>query len=586
MDEGVPKVRGRIGRLDSTSGRAAAQVSGADYVGGLVGAAVYADVYESSSVGSVTATGSLVGGLVGSIDAFNGEKLYSSSTVNGVTGVGGLIGVVGDLLGQDNTLSHVGATGDVTATGDSVGGLIGYAKGLTLSAGYAMGDVTAYANVGGLMGQIVNSAASESFATGDVISNGGSAGGLVGYSDNSDLENTYATGYITSSGNTAGGLVGRAEDSTIDHSYTTSQITLLGTAQDAGALVGSAEEVDILNTRWELASNGTLLQSVGDKDMLPKLTEVNIAGFSSTDLKKESSFTPLESDEQSEAWSIDALGAEGKVWRIYEGYTTPLLRVFMQDSMIAQKQTSEYNGQVVEPYRSYPQSSSPVSYEADASGFAYVIYAETPPVRDFAGTLVGEKDAGTYGYDVFSTQFGRNYQVYDYDAETPVLVSTNGLTWEITKRPLSITGLTADNKVYDATTDATYSGTVSVDTSNIVVTGSWEDAYWNLSSEERAEYDLANREVVTVSEGTLSLAFEDKNVGNDKQLVVTGLSLEGGDAHNYALVASGVTADITKANLTVTGLTAQDKVYNRLTTATLGGTAAVTALGRDRKSVV
>ena len=40
-------------------------------------------------------------------------------------------------------------------------------------------------------------------------------------------------------------------------------------------------------------------------------------------------------------------------------------------------------------------------------------------------------------------------------------------------------------------------------------------------------------------------------------------------------------ADITKANLAVTGLTASGKVYNANTTATLGGTAVIAVLGTD-----
>ena len=82
--------------------------------------------------------------------------------------------------------------------------------------------------------------------------------------------------------------------------------------------------------------------------------------------------------------------------------------------------------------------------------------------------------------------------------------------------------------------------------------------------------------------GTASGAFANKNVGTAKAIAVTGHTLSGADAGNYTLVEqSGLTADITKANLVVTGLTASGKTYDTTTTASLGGTAAVSALAGD-----
>jgi hypothetical protein len=52
-------------------------------------------------------------------------------------------------------------------------------------------------------------------------------------------------------------------------------------------------------------------------------------------------------------------------------------------------------------------------------------------------------------------------------------------------------------------------------------------------------------------------------------------------AANYSLAAASLTADITAASLTISGVTANDKVYDGTTVATLGGTAAVSPLGTD-----
>ncbi|OOE85642.1 hypothetical protein BZG74_13785 [Salinivibrio sharmensis] len=87
-------------------------------------------------------------------------------------------------------------------------------------------------------------------------------------------------------------------------------------------------------------------------------------------------------------------------------------------------------------------------------------------------------------------------------------------------------------------------------------------------------------------EGTAAGAFADKNVGDNKAVTVTGLTLTGDDAGNYTLVApNGLTASISKANLDVTGLTAESKTYDATTNANLSGTAAINALGNDQVSL-
>ncbi|NHQ60962.1 hypothetical protein G9409_10285, partial [Chlorobium sp. BLA1] len=126
---------------------------------------------------------------------------------------------------------------------------------------------------------------------------------------------------------------------------------------------------------------------------------------------------------------------------------------------------------------------------------------------------------------------------------------------EITRANLTISGLLASNKVYDATTAATLTGTAKVT-------------------------PLGN-DVVSVG-GSATGTFADKNVGTSKAVTVSGNTISGTDAGNYTLLQqSGLSADITKANLTVSGLLASNKVYDATTAATLTGTAKVTPLGSD-----
>ena len=61
----------------------------------------------------------------------------------------------------------------------------------------------------------------------------------------------------------------------------------------------------------------------------------------------------------------------------------------------------------------------------------------------------------------------------------------------------------------------------------------------------------------------VAAVFSDKNVGTGKTVTVSGYTLSGADASNYTLVEpTGLTANITPASLAITGVTANNKVYD------------------------
>ena len=144
------------------------------------------------------------------------------------------------------------------------------------------------------------------------------------------------------------------------------------------------------------------------------------------------------------------------------------------------------------------------------------------------------------------------------DAANYTLISTTATTTAdiIAASITGVTGITALNKVYDATTAA------ALDTSGVSFTG------------------RIGSDVLTVASGTG--AFADKNVGTGKTVTVTGLTLGGADAGNY--VFSGgtatTTASITPATISsVTGIAAFNKSYDATTAATLD-TSGVNFAGR------
>jgi hypothetical protein len=112
--------------------------------------------------------------------------------------------------------------------------------------------------------------------------------------------------------------------------------------------------------------------------------------------------------------------------------------------------------------------------------------------------------------------------------------------------------ITAANKPYDTTTTATITG------SSLTGVESGDD--------------------VSLTIGAAN--FDTKDVGNGKTVTATGLNLTGANAGKYMLTSftATTTANITPLVLTVTGITANNKVYDGNTTATLN-TAGATLVG-------
>lgn len=135
------------------------------------------------------------------------------------------------------------------------------------------------------------------------------------------------------------------------------------------------------------------------------------------------------------------------------------------------------------------------------------------------------------------------------DVNNYTLTDTTASTLaDITAKNLTLTGVTASNKVYDGNT------TASIDTSGAGYTG------------------LIGGDTVTVDISGASGLFADKNAGLGKTVNISGLALGGVDAANYTLTGSGatITADITKAAISaISGITANNKIYDATTIASL-----------------
>ena len=114
----------------------------------------------------------------------------------------------------------------------------------------------------------------------------------------------------------------------------------------------------------------------------------------------------------------------------------------------------------------------------------------------------------------------------------------------ITSKPVSVSGITAVDKVYDGNSDA------ALNYENVVYDGM-----------------IATDDLAIDGTGT----FSDKNAGSGKLVTITDLVLSGADAGNYLLDVVTLTAQaaITSKPVSVSGITAVDKVYDGNSDATL-----------------
>ncbi len=166
--------------------------------------------------------------------------------------------------------------------------------------------------------------------------------------------------------------------------------------------------------------------------------------------------------------------------------------------------------------------------------------------RNLTGVIIGDtvsytggtatfdnKNAGT-GKTVTATGLGLS----GGDAGNYTVNTTAVTTADIAKADITaVTGITANNKVYDATT------AVSLNTGVASYTG------------------IIGGDNLTVA--TAAGAFVDQNAGVGKTVNVSGISLGGADAGNYNLTTTTATttADISQRAITVTATAGQSKTF-------------------------
>jgi hypothetical protein len=187
----------------------------------------------------------------------------------------------------------------------------------------------------------------------------------------------------------------------------------------------------------------------------------------------------------------------------------------------------------------YGDNSFAVSTSGGSGDGAVTFESSEPSVAEVVGSTVTVKNTGTFKI----TATKATDENYNQTTAQSGNIAVN-------PKPVTITGLSASDKVYDSSVSAKIIGTPSIPE--------------NLDGEN-----------LTVVQGDAN--FENKNAGDGKIVAFSGFSLGGTAVENYTLSAqpASVTANITPKPVTILGVAAENKVYDGRTSAQISGTASI-----------
>ena len=532
-------------------------------------------------------------------------KISQNSTSN--------VGLIGH-LGQGGVVRDLGVSGGANSTingGDTVGALVGLNEG-TVSNTYANLNVTSNSgnNVGGLVGTNASTGKiTNSYATG-TVTGVDAVGGLVG-TNAGVINNTYATGTIKATGVSghAGALVG--------------QVNTGSSLSNTWSQVGSNTSWDMTYT-WTAGNNGPVLQGLMNHAVVSaNPTSLTYGNYTFTDVSTNATES---STMGSLSYGVQDVNGKSLTGQVSQGVYTLTVGGLKNDTTqsgyifhyqaanltvnaatvvvgnpggntsnansntaitVSDKVYDKGTGASV----SNPGTATVIYGNANGTTNNSTNYSATVPATATTAQSSPNFDGSSYSV---SAAFASPNVAVDAAGKpttqtvnlTTTLSNTNNYKLDTTNsqstalatiNPASVTlsGVSAANKVYDTTTNAkiTNNGTATVafgDSSYAggVVTPTPKDPNFTAYSLSDAQFASASNLVNTVNFKTI-------------------LNLTGADVNNYVLSASSQTsasANISKAMVTVSGVSAADKMYDKTTNASVTSGSATVQLGDSGKA--
>ncbi len=315
------------------------------------------------------------GGFVGRMTNMNGRTItrcFFTGSAGSVVGGGSSTiagGFVGDMGSGSITNCYTTATVR-NPSGSNTGGFAGrisagsvsncYVGGHTYSGAYldSEGNISGYQNVGGFVGAVSGSATiSDSYTTASVRGTGNNIGGFVGQSSGScTIKNNYCTGLVIGNGSYVGAFAGYAYDvgkftGTNRALYpVNTNRSLIGSSNDSGVIVwaNSYSDINTAGTRYtavpfdaSLAGASFPYRAVLDNTHhgdWPVITNTGTRNLSSATIE----FIDVDYDEEGRpvfVYDPAGLDLSNHVRVTYPGVTDPL--TFGEDYILIYNQTAD-----------------------------------------------------------------------------------------------------------------------------------------------------------------------------------------------------------------------------------------------------
>ena len=562
-------------------------VSGLTTVGALAGIS-FGTISNITVSGTVSATASIVGGVIGLAEVGSTGNCITSSVNVSATGINTASNFVGGFAGNitGGTYTNIAVTGSVT-TGQHnryVGGFAGYNNGTIKNAQYTGTMTTPYDGyTGGFVGYTdATSVIQGAYTTADI--NAGDAGydsnaGFIGFNvgtidssystgnvtlgqslnsgafvglNTNNISNSYSTGSITVTpgpvpgGNGAqapiqnyGGLVGLNSAGALTNDYATGNVNAMGnnpnSSQNVGGLVG-------------FLAAGSISHSYSTGNVIVMGASTQIGGLVGLGA---GTMTNVYASGNVSATAASGGAAPTNVGGLIGKMASTLTNGYSVGQVSTSAGATSVGGLIGALNGTISGGSfwdTTTSGQTSSAGGANVVGMNTANMQTQANFTSATTANGNINpnWD-FNNTWAMGTGSYLYPIFNPpnapvVTPGANCPTPAVSYYSLTLSNVSVSNKVYDGTTTAMIMGTLEG-----VLPGD------------------------SVSISSSNGAFDNKNVGNNKPVTISQPTLSGANAGKYLLLpisSTSTTADITPLGITVTA-TGVNKIYDGTTMATV-----------------
>ena len=496
------------------------------------------------------------------------------------------VGLFGSLY--DAKVTNLGVSNVDISGKNHTGGLAGYSYNSIISNTYTTGKVEGAIRVGGLVGYNTNSSEiANSYAQTNVKATQ-YVGGLVGCNGgNSTISNTYSTGTVTQ-GTIRGGLIGQNLGGTITNSYwdtdTSGQTNGVGDGDDTGVTGLTTKEMgygQIFDTAsWNIEVDNTLTSgnapllrynddgtatwiiaaleftyTLGNETLVYSGTQ-DLSSIYTTSSIFGSDYSFLDSDDYTFTDSSDTSISSVKNVGTYTAIGLKSKNSFLTIASSGNtKGTITINKKEITATYSAEDKTYDGTTLANVSGSLAggIISGDSVSLSNQSANFE-DKNAGSNKQVNITNIALSGDDALNYTLTSPTTATTSA---NINKKEITAT-YTADDKTYDGTTLANVNGSL---------------------------VDAISGDSISLNQ---SASFEDKNAGTNKQVNITNIALSGDDALNYILtspITATTNATINKKEITAT-YSAEDKIYDGTTTATVSGSLGGGIISGDQVSLL